>query len=82
MPDRPATAVVTGAAMGMGKEISRRLLADGTPVAGLDRNAPALEQARAELGERFEPVVGDVGDWDAHQRAGTPPSGSARCATG
>ena len=54
--------------MGMGKEISRRLLADGI-LAGLDRNAPALEQARAELGERFEPVVGDVGDWDAQQRA-------------
>src|SRR5438132_10173845 len=23
----------------------------------------------AELGERFEPLVGDVGDWNAHERA-------------
>ena len=69
MAERPVTAVVTGAAMGMGKEISQRLIAEGVTVAGLDLNAGRLEAARAELGEAFEPVTGDVGDWDAHQRA-------------
>ncbi len=69
MSDRPATAVVTGAAMGMGKAISQRLIADGVTVVGLDLNPDALEAARAELGDAFEPVTGDVGDWDAHERA-------------
>jgi NAD(P)-dependent dehydrogenase (short-subunit alcohol dehydrogenase family) len=67
--DRSATAVVTGAAMGMGLEIARRLVTDGVPVVGIDVNASALEEARAELGDRFEPLVGDVGDWDTHVRA-------------
>jgi NAD(P)-dependent dehydrogenase (short-subunit alcohol dehydrogenase family) len=69
MAERTITAVVTGAAMGMGKEISRKLIADGVAVAGLDLNASALEDTRAELGEAFDPVVGDVGDWSAHERA-------------
>lgn len=69
MADRAITAVVTGAAMGMGKEISRKLIADGAAVVGLDLNAAALEETRAELGESFDPVVGDVGDWSAHERA-------------
>ncbi len=69
MSDRPATAVVTGAAMGMGKAISQRLIAEGVTVVGLDLNPDALEAARAELGDKFQPVTGDVGDWDAHQRA-------------
>ena len=69
MSDRSATAVVTGAAMGMGLEIARRLVTDGVPVVGIDVNASALEEARAELGDGFEPLVGDVGDWDTHVRA-------------
>ena len=69
MSDRSATAVVTGAAMGMGLEIARRLVTDGMPVVGIDVNAGALEGARAELGDGFEPLVGDVGDWDTHVRA-------------
>ena len=75
MSDRPATAVVTGAAMGMGKAISQRLIAEGVTVVGLDLNPDALQAARAELGDKFEPVTGDVGDWDAHQRG--PVSGGA-----
>ena len=62
-------AVVTGAAMGMGRAISARLIADGTHVAALDVNGEALEAARSELGDRYEPLLGDVGDWDAHERA-------------
>ena len=42
MSDRPVTAVVTGAAMGMGKAISQRLIADGVTVVGLDLNPDAL----------------------------------------
>jgi NAD(P)-dependent dehydrogenase (short-subunit alcohol dehydrogenase family) len=63
------SAVVTGAAMGMGKAIAKRLLEDGVAVTGLDRNEVALEEARAELGDGFEPIAGDVGAWAAHERA-------------
>ena len=62
-------AVVTGAAMGIGRAIAARLIADGVHVVALDLNGEALESAAAELGDRFEPVVGDVGDWAAHERA-------------
>jgi mannose-6-phosphate isomerase-like protein (cupin superfamily) len=64
MSDRSATAVVTGAAMGTGLEIARRLVTDGVSVVGTDVKANALDEARAELGDGFEPLVGDVGDWD------------------
>ena len=40
------------------------------PHRGRARPQPGcLRAARAELGDEFEPVTGDVGDWDAHQRA-------------
>jgi len=64
-----SAAVVTGAAMGIGRAIAARLIADGVHVVALDLNGEALESAAAELGDRFEPVVGDVGDWAAHERA-------------
>jgi len=62
-------AVVTGAAMGIGRGIAARLLADGTTVVAVDRSAEALERAAAELGGRFVPVVGDIGEWATHERA-------------
>jgi NAD(P)-dependent dehydrogenase (short-subunit alcohol dehydrogenase family) len=55
--------------MGIGRAISARLIADGVHVVALDIDRDALEVARRELGERFEPLLGDVGDWDAHERA-------------
>ena len=55
--------------MGIGRAVAGRLIADGVHVVALDLNAEALASTGAELGERFEPVVGDVGDWDAHERA-------------
>jgi NAD(P)-dependent dehydrogenase (short-subunit alcohol dehydrogenase family) len=61
--------VVTGAAMGMGEAISRRLVADDMHVIAVDVNAAALERVRAELGERYRPLVGDVGEWETHERA-------------
>jgi NAD(P)-dependent dehydrogenase (short-subunit alcohol dehydrogenase family) len=63
------TAVVTGSAKGIGHAIAARLLGDGARVVGLDVDESALEATRRELGERFEPLVGDVGDWEAHERA-------------
>ena len=55
--------VVTGAAMGIGRAVAARLVADGAHVVALDVNAEALRSAQAASGERFEPLVGDVGDW-------------------
>ena len=62
-------AVVTGAAMGIGRAVAERLIDDDVYVVGLDRDQLALEAARAELGDRYEPVVGDIADWSAHERA-------------
>jgi NAD(P)-dependent dehydrogenase (short-subunit alcohol dehydrogenase family) len=62
-------AVVTGAAVGIGRAIAARLLADGMHVVGLDRDERALDQTSSELGAAFEPAVGDVADWQAHERA-------------
>ena len=61
-----SSCVVTGAALGMGRSISERVLADGMDVVGVDWNAEALESAAAELGERFVPLRADVGDWNTH----------------
>jgi NAD(P)-dependent dehydrogenase (short-subunit alcohol dehydrogenase family) len=55
--------------MGMGEAIARRLVADGMHVIAVDVNAAALEDVRAEVGYRYRPLVGDVGDWDTHIRA-------------
>jgi NAD(P)-dependent dehydrogenase (short-subunit alcohol dehydrogenase family) len=65
----PVVAVVTGAAMGMGLAISKRLVTDRMDVIAVDVNAAALEQVRTELGDRYRPLVGDVGEWDTHERA-------------
>ena len=62
-------AVVTGAAKGIGRAVAEQRLGDGAHVVGMDVDAAALEQARAELGARFEPVTGDIADWAAHERA-------------
>ena len=62
-------AVVTGAAMGIGRAVAERLIAEGVYVVGLDRNQEALAATRTDLGERFEPVTGDIGDWSSHERA-------------
>src|SRR2546425_7801832 len=63
------TAVVTGAAKGIGRAVAARLVEDGVHVVAVDVDAVALESVSSELGDRFVPVVGDVGDWDTHERA-------------
>lgn len=61
--------VVTGAALGLGRAVAIRLLADGVPVVGLDVDAPALMATAGELGPGFTSVRGDICEWEAHERA-------------
>ncbi|GAA3809765.1 SDR family oxidoreductase [Streptomyces coacervatus] len=57
-----STAVVTGAASGMGKAVAERFLTEGWTVLGVDRDAEALDKAAAELGAAFHPVPVDITD--------------------
>jgi NAD(P)-dependent dehydrogenase (short-subunit alcohol dehydrogenase family) len=63
------TVVVTGAAMGIGRAIATRLIAAGNRVIGVDRDTDAMRATAAELGERVEPLFGDIGEWKTHERA-------------
>jgi len=63
------SAIVTGAAMGAGRAIAERLLADGHVVVGVDWNEEALADTADELGASFAPLRGDVGDWATHELA-------------
>jgi 2-dehydro-3-deoxy-L-rhamnonate dehydrogenase (NAD+) len=54
------TALVTGAARGIGLAISERLLGDGARVVMLDRDAPAVEGAAKRLGPDARAIVADV----------------------
>lgn len=63
------SAVVTGAAMGIGKEVARRLAEQGIHVVGLDWNGDAMEATARELGDHVAPLQGDIADWGAHERA-------------
>ena len=57
-------AVVTGAAGGMGRAISDRLIEDGLQVVGVDIDGPALLAMAADR-DRFHPEVCDLTDADA-----------------
>ncbi len=65
----PDVAVVTGAAVGIGRAITERLLADGIHVVGLDRDEQAVREAGGALGDGFEAVIGDVSVWADRERA-------------
>ncbi len=61
--------VVTGAALGLGRAVARRLLDAEVHVVGLDIDEAALAAAARDLGAGFSPVAGDIGEWEAHERA-------------
>lgn len=63
------TAVITGAAKGIGRAISRRLIADEMSVVGVDVDDAELRAAADALGPRFTPLIGDVRAWETHERA-------------
>ncbi|MFB8009013.1 SDR family NAD(P)-dependent oxidoreductase [Nocardia sp. NPDC056000] len=54
------TAVVTGAASGIGSAIATALVAEGASVVGLDIDEAGLQKKVAELGDAFVPAVADV----------------------
>jgi 2-dehydro-3-deoxy-L-rhamnonate dehydrogenase (NAD+) len=54
------TALVTGAARGIGLAITERLLADGARVVMLDRDAASVEGAAKRLGGAARAIVADV----------------------
>ncbi|WP_405485372.1 SDR family NAD(P)-dependent oxidoreductase [Nocardia sp. NBC_00511] len=56
------TAVVTGAASGIGAAITAALIAEGANVVGLDIDATGLDKKAAELGDAFIPTIADVTD--------------------
>ena len=56
------TALITGAARGIGFEFARAFIAEGAQVALADLNAQALDQAVADLGPQAHAVVMDVTD--------------------
>jgi 3-hydroxy acid dehydrogenase/malonic semialdehyde reductase len=56
---------VTGATSGFGRATARRFSEAGARVIGAGRRGDRLEELRQELGNRFLPVVLDVGDRDA-----------------
>ncbi len=58
-------AIVTGAAGGLGRAFTRRLLADGLHMVGVDLDAPALLSMAADLGPDFTAEAVDLTDPDA-----------------
>jgi len=63
------TALVTGAAQGIGRAIAERLAAECSRVFLGDVNVAGVEQAAAEIGRGAEPVALDVRDESAFEAA-------------
>jgi meso-butanediol dehydrogenase/(S,S)-butanediol dehydrogenase/diacetyl reductase len=61
--------VITGAAIGLGRAVARRLHADGETVLLLGRTAKKVDALAAELGERATAIECDVGSPDSVKRA-------------
>jgi NAD(P)-dependent dehydrogenase (short-subunit alcohol dehydrogenase family) len=56
------TALITGAASGIGEAVALRFVEEGTNVVALDRNADALADLADRLGDRCATVAGDCSD--------------------
>ncbi|WP_332643546.1 SDR family NAD(P)-dependent oxidoreductase [Aeromicrobium sp.] len=84
MDDIPQTqervAVVTGAAMGIGLAISKRLVKEGIVVVGVDVNHARLVEASSELNGRLVPLEGDISDWSTHLHAADAAQAEGRLA--
>src|SRR5258708_4508928 len=63
------SAVVTGAASGIGLAVAARLVRVGYVVVGLDRDQEALRKAASYLGEGFLPLICDLPIGNDHRRA-------------
>ncbi|MFF4274176.1 SDR family NAD(P)-dependent oxidoreductase [Streptomyces sp. NPDC001536] len=70
-----STALVTGAASGMGRAVAERFLTEGWTVLALDRDAEALDKAAAELGAAYRPLPVDITDRSAVAEALGEPVG-------
>lgn len=68
--------VVTGAAMGIGKAIARKLVAGGLHVVAVDWNVETLDATVSEIGGSIEAVPADVGEWETHVRAADAAEGA------
>lgn len=78
-PSTRRVCVVTGAADGIGRAITERLLADGWSVVGIDvsqQRLGALTETEAGVEGRFVAVIGDVADRETHRRAGDAAAGA------
>ena len=64
-----ATAIVTGAARGLGEAIARRLHADGRGVVVADLDADGAARLAGELGDRAVALAHDVRELESWERA-------------
>jgi 3-oxoacyl-[acyl-carrier protein] reductase len=65
----PSTAIVTGAAKGIGRACVLRCVAQGTRVVAIGRNMAALEQGLADVRDRVSLLTADVSDRTACEAA-------------
>ncbi len=72
------TAVITGGAAGIGYAVAQRLIASGARVALWDRDAAALDAAKASLGGAAVTFALDVADADGRRSSDARSAGGAR----